>query len=253
MSLRFAVVCEADADFRVATELADRVLVESIDWLDDSSVASQREWIASSRGGRWLTWTSIKQLAREAGVRAHGHFNGEPGSPDATAARRALEFLWKEFPDLNAVILIRDQDDQEERRAGLEQGRNQETNGIPIVVGLAIVERESWAITGFEPQDAKEILLLDGLRQELGGDPRMCSQQLTACKDDQARRSPKRVLRQLCADDRQRERQCWQVTPLNTLRDRGAENGLVDYLHEVRTRLAPLIGHVPHDRDPKST
>jgi hypothetical protein len=33
MSVRFAVVHEADADFQTATELADRVLVEAIDWL----------------------------------------------------------------------------------------------------------------------------------------------------------------------------------------------------------------------------
>ena len=33
MSLQFAVVHEAPADFQTATELADRVLVESIDWM----------------------------------------------------------------------------------------------------------------------------------------------------------------------------------------------------------------------------
>lgn len=35
MTLRFAVVYESQADFRTGTELADRVLLESIDWLDD--------------------------------------------------------------------------------------------------------------------------------------------------------------------------------------------------------------------------
>ena len=34
MSQRFAVVHEAEADFHTATELADRVLMEAIDWLD---------------------------------------------------------------------------------------------------------------------------------------------------------------------------------------------------------------------------
>ena len=35
MSTRFAVVHEAGADFQTATELADRVLVEAIEWLDE--------------------------------------------------------------------------------------------------------------------------------------------------------------------------------------------------------------------------
>ncbi len=43
MSLRFAVVHEAEADFRTATELADRVLVEAIDWLDEEMLADHRE------------------------------------------------------------------------------------------------------------------------------------------------------------------------------------------------------------------
>jgi hypothetical protein len=70
------------------------------------------------------------------------------------------------------------------------------------------------------------------------------SHDLTACKDDQAPHSPKRVLRELCRNDRERERCCWCDTTLSTLRDRGTENGLADYLHEVRVQFAPLIDHV---------
>ena len=40
---------------------------------------------------------------------------------------------------------------------------------------------------------------------------------------------------------------------MEVLRERGTENGLVDYLDEVILRLAPLIGHVPHERGSKST
>ena len=35
MSVRFAVVHEAAADLQIAKELADRVLVEAIEWLDE--------------------------------------------------------------------------------------------------------------------------------------------------------------------------------------------------------------------------
>jgi hypothetical protein len=55
MSLRFAVVYEAEPDYRIATELADRVLVDAIDWLDEELLARQREWLAQTAGGEPLT------------------------------------------------------------------------------------------------------------------------------------------------------------------------------------------------------
>src|SRR5262245_13872100 len=102
MSQRFAVVHEADADFQTATELADRELVDAIDdWLDEDQLVYQRAWIGEMPSGQRLTWKGIKQLVQEAGIRAHGHFGGEPGLPDAAAARRAILFLLEVLPDLN--------------------------------------------------------------------------------------------------------------------------------------------------------
>jgi hypothetical protein len=244
MSLRFAVVHEAEADFHTATELADRVLMEAIPWLEQDQIAHQRDWVALESGGRPLSWKTIPHLARQAGIRAHGHFDGEPGEADAAAARRAIRYLLENVPDLNAIVLIRDQDDQPERKIGLEQARNHAPKGTVIVIGLAVVERECWVISGFDPQDEDESARLETERQTLGFDPRHRSHELTACKDDQATRSPKRVLRTLCGDDRDRERHCWVGVLLDVLRDRGGENGLAAYLIEVRDRLARLIGHV---------
>jgi hypothetical protein len=84
---------------------------------------------------------------------------------------------------------------------------------------------------------------LEAEKKHLGFDPRMRSHELTACKNDLAKRSPKRVLRALSGDDRDRERRCWREAPLSILHERGAENGLAAYLTEVATRLAGLIGH----------
>lgn len=242
MSRRFAVVYEADADFIIATELADRVLVQAIDWVDEDQLAYQREWIPDVAGAR-VTWKAIKQLARESGIRASGHFDGEAGLPDAAAARRAILFLLQQIPDLNAIVLIRDRDDQPERRDGLEQARRQVQSPVVIVVGLAVVERECWVISGFEPLDADESSRLEAERKTLGFDPRPRTHELTACKNDSAVRSPKRVLRQLSANNWHRERHCWFETSLDLLHERGGENGLAAYLDEVRHLLAPLIGH----------
>jgi len=243
VSLQLAVVHEAPADFQTATELADRVLVESIDWMEEDQIDYQRTWLRES-GGVPLTWKRVKQSALDVGIDAIGFFDGEPAEPDARAARRAILYLRHAVPDLAGVLLIRDQDDQPERRAGLEQARRQEAGRLPIVVGLAVVERESWVISGFDPQDAAEESRLAAERQTLGFDPRLRSHELTACKADNAPRSPKRVLRVLCGGDTDRERRCWRETMLATLRNRGAENGLGAFLDEVRQELAGLIGHI---------
>jgi hypothetical protein len=169
---------------------------------------------------------------------------GSRATPDAAAARRAILYLLQTVPDLNAIVLIRDQDDQPKRRDGLEQARRQDRSGKTIAIGLAIVERECWVISGFDALDEEETARFDAERRNLGFDFRYRSHELTACKDDRALRSPKRVLRELCGDDRDRERRCWANVRLDVLRERGGENGLAAYLHEIRDRLARLIGHV---------
>jgi hypothetical protein len=244
MSHRFAVVAEAPADHRTATELADRTLIEAVNgWLDEHQLPHQREWVQAV-AGEPLLWKRIRKLAEAAGIEAEGFFNGEPGLPDARAARRALRYLRATVPDLEAVVLIRDQDDQTDRRKGLDQARDEDHEGLVIVIGLAVVEREAWVLAGFEPQDDAERERLNAERQTLGFQPHEKSHELTACKDDTARGSPKRVLGVLTGGVYERERRCWAETPLARLWERGTENGLKQYLDEVRSRLAPLIGHV---------
>jgi hypothetical protein len=245
MSLRLAVVHEAKSDFDTATELADRVLCESITWLDESLLSSQRSWIDTNRSGSRLSWTNIAKSARQTGIRAHGHFRDGPGLADAASARRALEYLLQEFEgELHAVLLIRDQDDEPERRLGLNQARQDHAGESIVIVGIPVVEREAWVISGFVFQNSTEQERLDAERKRLGFNPCERSHELTACKDDNANRSPKRVVKQLTSGDLTRERDCWNITPLDQLRERGQDNGLNHFLSEVRDRLAPLIGHI---------
>ncbi len=245
MSIAIAVVYEAPADFQTATELADRVLVEAFDWMETGLIEHLRSWVEDHFGNP-LTWKSTKRLALDHGIAFAGFFDGSPAEPDAYAARRAIRLLRHLIPDLDGVMLVRDQDDQPDRRAGLEQARDEEKL-VPIVVGLAVVERESWVICGFEPIDEPEDSRLADERQKLGFDPRIRSHELTACKDDQANRSPKRVLRKLSGGAHEREQQCWRETALEVLKERGTENGLTLFLEEVREKFAPLIGHVAED------
>jgi hypothetical protein len=176
--------------------------------------------------------------------RVRGHFDGSPGLPDAQAARRAIAYVRRCFNAVDAILLIRDMDDQPERRGGLEQARASASSNAKIVIGVAIVERESWILSGFDPENDDEHARLNAESQSLGFNPCLRPQELTACKDDAAKRSPKRVLAALTDGDWDRQRKCWMATSLAVLEARGQGNGLKDYLGEVRDRLVPLItGH----------
>ena len=99
-------------------------------------------------------------------------------------------------------------------------------------------------VTGFDRHDDDEEARLAAQRQMPGFAPSLRSHEFTACRNDSAPRSPKRVLRALCGGDADRERRCWRETMLATLRDRGEANRLSAFLDEVRSELAGLIGHV---------
>lgn len=242
VSKRFVVIYEAQADFTIATELADRVLIEQIDWLNDTPLESQRHWIGDEPSVGRLTWKSIPGRAEKLGLPpVRGHFEGEPGLPDAQAARRAILFVRQLIDDLDAIVLVRDADDQLERRKGLEQARSSDTSRCTIVIGLAIIERECWVISGFDPKGEDENERLSTEKRKLGWNPCLHSQNLTAGKKNLAKRSPKRVLAALTDSEWDRQRECWTTTPLDTLRERGQQNGLRDYLDEVRKYLVPLI------------
>ena len=91
--------------------------------------------------------------------------------PDALAARRAILYVLKHFEVVDAILLIRDMDNVPQRRDGLEQARDFFAQSTPIVIGAADVERESWVISGFEPQNADEQSRLAEESQALGFDP----------------------------------------------------------------------------------
>ncbi len=240
MTRRFVVVYEAPADLQLATELADRVLCERIDWLDEHLLDTQRVWV-SDDSGTPFKWSSLRDWADKCGVKAHGHFGDQPGEPDAKMARRAIVLVRKVLGDVNAIVLVRDLDDQPNREIGLKQAATHSGGGVPIVIGAANAERESWVLAGFIPATEAEENALQQARQDLGFNPVEEPQRLTAVKNDQAKRSPKRILNLLVAGDRERESACWRDTPLDRLRERGGENGLRQYLLEVERVLVPHI------------
>ncbi len=241
--MKLATICEAPADRTIVQELVDRTVVESVEWVD-GVLDAMRTWYASvtANGESWiLEWKSISSLAKLLNIKIHGHFDGKPGEPDAAIARRAVLVLQRVIePD--AVFLIRDADNQAIRRKGLEQARQHfSSHPVRIVIGLANAEREAWVLAGFVPVGDAEESRVRIERQNLGFDPIVHSEKLTAGSDDTAKKSPKRVLKYLSNDSREREAECWRTTSLNTLKDHGKENGLNDFLEEVEALVVPLF------------
>ena len=240
MPVSIAVVCEAAADKATGCDLADRVFCSEIDWITEGVLDNYRLWRGLEPHESHLTWADARKRAAAKNIKAHGHFDGVPGALDAYAARRVLRLLKSNGNIPNAVILLRDDNRETERRNGLEQARQAAKIGTPVVIGLAHTKRECWVLAGFDPCDQNEQQALDDLRKELGFDPRMHADKLTA-KHGNDSKSAKRVLAALVGANRDREAQCWIATPLGDLESRGLETGLAAYLEEVRGLLLPLF------------
>ncbi len=241
MAVSIAVVCEAAADARTGCELADRVLCEESEWVELEMLGTLRQWRGIQSSNRYLLWREVPELAAKRRIRVHGHFQNEPGAPDAHAALKALLLLHSSDVPPDAFILLRDDDGESARKKGLDQARSRFSNSKRVVIGLATTKRECWVLAGFDPRDASEEETLAEVRREIGYDPREKSEQLTA-KRDADKLSAKRVLVALCGVDLQREAECWQTAALATLKSRGERNGLKEYLQEVQQVIYPIIG-----------
>jgi hypothetical protein len=248
VTTRILVVCEAPADFRIASDLADRVVCETVEWIDEALLPDLRTWQTTGPGRPFVLWTELDRIARSHGLRLRprSRFAGELGAADAAAADKALQlavFLPKaERPD--AVLLIRDSDDQGDRDRGIRQASAREPGHswpFAVAIGLAHPKREAWVLAGYEPQSADETARLNELRTELGHDPCAHSHRITA-RTPGSKRDIKRVLMHLTREDIEREPPCWQSTPLDLLRTRGHANGLAAYLADIETHIVPLLG-----------
>jgi hypothetical protein len=249
--MRVVVFCEARADFEIATELIDRVLREHGEpWIADVLDASPdavRSWHLDGEGHPFFDVHRLGTYVERLGARVpHGHFAGEPGAAGALMARTGFAIvrrLRQLGAEIDATVLVWDMDDQpRDRRAGLIQARREAESWarFQIVLGLPNAMREAWVLCGFDPETDDETAQLRGLRAELGFQPNIGAHQLDA-QDEQAKRSAKRVLDQLTAGDRERERRCWQATPLELLRSRGEPSGLQAFLVEIEQTLLPLV------------
>jgi hypothetical protein len=258
MALSLAVVCEAPADQLTACDLADRVLCDEVDWITWEVLKDYRTWRGETEQEPFLQWDKVWHQAAKKGLRRpQGFFGNEPGAADAHVARMAL-LLLNSSPKLAAVLFIRDDDRNTQKRQGLEQARQNsklmdgEGHKVPIIIGLAHPRRESWVLAGFVPKDTKEEQLLEELCKRLTFHPCQEPHRLND-KGLHEPRSAKHILSLLTQDNHEREATCWRETAWATLEARGEDNGLVEYLSEVRTLLVPLFDPSKRPRAPSDS
>jgi hypothetical protein len=248
----FCVIVEDRADFQTATHLAERVLLEKIDWLERDYMSGLFRWSGLEENTDYSRWQDIRQIIdqfKQRGLpvpRYLGFAKDGPFKADGATALTILNLIRvlqrKKQRDIKAVVLIRDVDTQPERKAGLRQARAEQVD-LRIVIGVADPKREAWVLNGFEPLNAEEKRLLREAIEQLNFHPCEEAHRLrtTAKTEPERQRNPKIMLEQLTDGDYCRESQCWEKTGLELLRSRGKHTGLAEYLEEVERELIPLL------------
>ncbi|WP_295614464.1 hypothetical protein [Chamaesiphon sp. GL140_3_metabinner_50] len=219
------VIVEGRMDAVTATKLAERVLVEKVDWLEQESLQHLFQWTGLDSGSEYSCWKDTNDIidrAKKAGIpmpRFLGH--GKTGSlkADGAAAMKIVNLIkllhLKEHRKIAAVLFIRDLDNQPERRRGIEQARSEHEDRQPqieIIIGTADRMREAWVLNGFIPSDLEEKRILAQLKTKLTFDP--CEEAHKLRDDPGEDRNPKLVVKKLTDGDIVREQQCWEETDL---------------------------------------
>lgn len=254
----FVVVAEDDTDARMAFLLANRIFEEEGPswltkaylpcWIDldgNSHPSETEDAVPPPRCTRWDDLDD-RSLDRRFLRSIRRDLTGQRKGFDYSRAQKAKQLfvLLRKTRAVDALILVRDLDTDHprKRRESLEKVRD-EAPELVILLATPYPKQEAWVLNLFEPSDDEKPTLV-ALRQELGFDPCHKAEELTA-KDDQAKRSAKRVVKELTRGSRARKERCWADTPLAVLggddNERGKETYLKAYLHEVRRHLLPLL------------
>ena len=239
MSTSIALLCEGPTDPPTVCPLVDRVIVAGIDWIDADEIDTHRHYRGFRPTDPYMTWFEIDDLAKQFEVKSRGHFEGFPLHRDGHNTRKALTLLAFHAPSevpVDAVVIFRDGDTEyEARREAIRKVRDAIAHPVPVVVGVANRMRECWVINAFDPNE-QERDQFDAECNRIGFDPRARAHHL-ADRNEGEDRCPKRVLRSLSSDDRNRERECVSSAPLERLRLRGEETGLNDFIDELEAHL----------------
>ncbi|MFZ5442082.1 MAG: hypothetical protein ACOZQL_18895 [Myxococcota bacterium] len=231
---RFGSLGEGPFDHRLGRDLFDRVTEETIDWTS-GQLDALRTWIHE------LRWNSPRDPV--SGFKM-GKFDGLPRDRDAYSTVQYLSQF--EARGCEFVLILRDEDGDPAReqsiRTGVDEFSSRFRSPLRVLVGCPRFEGESWVLSGFVARDGAESQRVAEEKTRLGLDPTLEPERLTAKKDHELR-SAKRVLASLCNGDHKRTEDCWRETPLDVLRERGASNGLANFLADAARIARHVYDH----------
>lgn len=249
--LEFVVIVESSADARIATKLAERVLVEKVDWLEHEMLQYLFEWSGLEASTENSCWKNIDDITKRLSdkfkfpiIRSNGKFKSDGQSTNKIM--KLISFLkHKQNRDIQAVILMRDLDNQPQRREHIEQARLEHINQqskLKVVIGTADRMREAWVLNGFTPLNLEETQILEEIKTKLKFDPCEEAHKLrsNSWEEPDRVRNPKVAIAKLTGGDSSREQKCWEETSLDLLRARGKYTGLTVYLDEIEQLISVI-------------
>lgn len=228
-----AVFCEARADFEAVALLIERVVAVARPWTVGQFDALCR-W-ATVDGAEFTQWTVLKHAFRSLRAFRQRQIWGA-GDGEQQQAVKALKWLEYRERKPDAIVLVRDAD----KGARLAPYQAAAEGRAEVIVGVPIVELESWYLNGFEPGDAAESAALAAARRAVGRDPVARAHTLNP-KREHHPASTKRILDALTGGDRDRQRACLERPSLDTLKTRGEASGLAAFIDAVEATIAPLF------------
>lgn len=236
--LNIVVFAEDESDATIVCGLADRVFSEA-GKLPSNGLSSFRSWQGESALQTFIAKSDItvkhKQLAQDSRrPRYRKSTNDKPQGSYTAFWRKAVELvvsLKKEQPLLHGVFVHCDADNHPEQEQDIRQAFASLRNVMKFVPATPDREIEAWLLNGFIPDDAKESVRLEEWKRKLSFDP--CTQAERA-RDTSGDRDPKNILNALTNSDKDRQRQCWEVTKLEKLRQHGDKTKLNQFLDEVK-------------------
>ena len=235
--LNIVVFAEAESDATIVCGLADRIFNET-GKLQLNGLSSFRNWQGETRSQTFIAKADLtakhKQLAQQSQrPRYRKSTDDKPQGSYTAFWRKAVELvvsLKKEQP-LHGVFVHCDADNHPEQEQDIRQAFASLSNVMKFVPATPDREIEAWLLNGFIPSNKNESDRLDEWKRKLSFDP--CTQ-VERARDIGGNRDPKNILNALANADQDRQRQCWEVTELETLRQRGDKTKLKQFLDEVK-------------------
>ncbi|MFZ4575268.1 MAG: hypothetical protein ACOYN0_12770 [Phycisphaerales bacterium] len=232
--IRVAVVCEGPTDFRAARTLFDRCAAKHLN-LDESDLLGKHREFVVVRGHEYLKWTTVSFIARELAIRPQPQ--AEDRSPDHLVARKAILTVEHLVPDISVVILLRDQDNDEDRRDAIDKAADRAR--ASVIVGVPRRSIEAWVITAFSPRSPRDHIALREVKDRLPFDPTQEAHRLNGRAGDA--RDPKQVARDLLGDDVESHCECFRSCDLAELKNRGKNVSVATFIDGVESSLRTLL------------